>query len=114
MKTLLIAAIVLALGGSHYMAYHAGTLAQAVDLSKEKDANDSNGKTITALKMSLAQCETNQTVDQFAQAKALKDREAVAAKAKDTYEAALRALKQTMSSDECKQWAKEAACGSFP
>jgi len=82
-------------------------------LADAQSANRSNADAIKALQSANHQCESGREADREAQATALKDRDAVAAKLnKDA--AAARATLQALLAGRCKDWAQQPACGVTP
>jgi len=111
----LVLGIVLLLGTwfVYHEGYNAGAAAAQTALDKEQDANRTCTGTIARLKMSVALCETNRIVDLAAQTKALSQRYAEEIHAQEVYKAQRDTLQQLMRGD-CREWAKQAACGSVP
>lgn len=107
--------IVLLLGT--WFVYHLGYTAAAADsqvaLDREQDANRTCTSTIARLKLSVSQCESDRVVDLAAQTKAVAQRNAEEAHAQEVYKTERDALLRLMHGD-CKEWAKQAACGSVP
>lgn len=110
-ELLAIAILLVAAWGLYHMGYTTGKAESTVSLNQEQDANVASQGAITSLKMSLAQCEANNTVDLVAQTKALAERETQAKNAEQTYKDAVLSLSGTMAG-KCKDWAKQPACGS--
>lgn len=105
----------LVLGGwaLHHAGYQAGVADSAVALNKEQDANAASQLAITGLRASVASCELNRILDQTAQSRAMAERQAQLERAEKVYKSARDALAQLMGG-QCKEWAKQPACGSVP
>ncbi len=105
----------LGLGGwaLHSAGYQAGVADSNLALTEAKNANDASQLAIAGLRLSVTTCERNRIVDQAAQDRALADRKAQLERAEKVYDTAREQLSRLMSG-QCKEWAKQAACGSVP
>lgn len=78
-------------------------------------ANQTNMKTIDALKGSIAQCEAGRIADKAAQAKAMAERTRIATVAQANYAKAKAELDVLQGAGgRCELWARAPACGIFP
>lgn len=111
----LVLSIVLLVGA--WMLHHEGYAAGAADaqaaLDKEQDANRACTVAIKQVKLKLAQCDADRTVDLAKQTTVTAERNAEEAHAQEVYKAARDDLQRLMRGD-CREWAKQPACGSVP
>jgi hypothetical protein len=99
--------------GLYHLGYTTGKAESSVSLNKEADANDASQAAIAKLQMSVAQCETDRLLDQNAQLNAQIDRDTRQRASDASYEQLHETLSGKMK-NECADWAKQPACGSFP
>lgn len=105
----------LGLGGwaLHSAGYQAGVADSNLALTEAKNANDASQLAIAGLRLSVTTCERNRIVDLAAQDRALAERKALLERAEKVYTDARERLQQLMGG-QCKEWAKQPACGSVP
>jgi len=97
----------------HHSGYESGVADTKAELGKADDANRSCVATLAEQKRSLAQCETNRLVDQNAQLKTQAARDQQQLASDKAFATLTQQLHQKMT-NECVDWAKLPACGSFP
>jgi len=108
---LVVALIIGAAIWLHHSGYESGLADGKAELGKADDANVACVGTISALKLSIAQCETNRLLDQNAQLKASAARDKQQVASDKNFAALHHQLEQAMT-NECADWAKQPACGS--